>query len=121
MSAEIKTLTRVPPPRCDPGQRPVYNPGMTVFRYGREHFEEVEYVRRTDATPGDDLDPAVRIVEGLGAVAVPGGRVRAAHGRDPRRRPRPRGPHRGRFGDGRDPVWQGRLPQQLPGVYGPLV
>ena len=31
---------------------------MTVFRYGREHFEEGEYVRRTDATPGDDGDLA---------------------------------------------------------------
>ena len=29
---------------------------MTVFRYGREHFEEGEYVRRKDAIPGDDLD-----------------------------------------------------------------
>ena len=31
---------------------------MTVFRYGREHFEEGEYVRRLDARPGDDLDAA---------------------------------------------------------------
>jgi hypothetical protein len=38
---------------------------MTVFRYGREHFEEGEYVRRKDAMPGDDLDPVVRIVEDL--------------------------------------------------------
>ena len=28
---------------------------MTVFRYGREYFEEGEYVRRKDAMPGDDL------------------------------------------------------------------
>ena len=46
--------------------KPVYNPPMTVFRYGREHFEEGEYVRRVDAMPGDDIDPVVRIVEDLG-------------------------------------------------------
>lgn len=48
---------------------------MTVFRYGREHFEEGEYVRRTDATPGDNLDPVVRIVEDLGTVEIPCGKV----------------------------------------------
>ena len=55
--------------------KPVYNPRMTVFRYGREHFEEGEYVRRVDATPGDDLDPVVRIVEDLGTVEIPCGKV----------------------------------------------
>ena len=48
---------------------------MSVFRYGREHFEEGEYVRRTDATPGDNLDPVVRIVEDLGTVETPCGKV----------------------------------------------
>jgi hypothetical protein len=48
---------------------------MTMFRYGRHHFEEGEYVRRTDATPGDDLDPVVRIVEDLGTIEVPCGKV----------------------------------------------
>ena len=48
---------------------------MNVFRYGREHFEEGEYVRRTDATPGDNLDPVVRIVEDLGTVETPCGKV----------------------------------------------
>ena len=48
---------------------------MTVFRYGREHFEEGEYVRRTDTTPGDNLDPVVRIVEDLGTVETPCGKV----------------------------------------------
>jgi hypothetical protein len=48
---------------------------MTVFRYGREHYEEGEYVRRKDATPGNDLDPVVRIVEDLGTVEVPCGKV----------------------------------------------
>jgi hypothetical protein len=48
---------------------------MTVFRYGREHFEEGEYVRRPDTTPGDNLDPVVRIVEDLGTVEIPCGKV----------------------------------------------
>jgi len=55
--------------------KPVYNPPMTFFRYGREHFEEGEYVRRVDATPGDGLDPVVRIVEDLGTVEIPCGKV----------------------------------------------
>jgi hypothetical protein len=48
---------------------------MTVFRYGREHFEEGEYVRRVESKPGDDLDPVVRIVEDLGTVEIPCGKV----------------------------------------------
>ena len=48
---------------------------MTVFRYGREHYEEGEYVRHKDAAPGNDLDPVVRIVEDLGTVEVPCGKV----------------------------------------------
>jgi hypothetical protein len=55
--------------------KPVYNPCMTVFRYGREHFEEGEYVRRVEATPGDNLDPVVRILEELGTVEIPCGKV----------------------------------------------
>ena len=48
---------------------------MVVFRYGQEHYESGEYVRRGDATPGDDLDPVVRIVEDLGTIEVPCGKV----------------------------------------------
>ena len=48
---------------------------MTAFRYGREHYEEGEYVRRKDAAPGNGLDPVVRIVEGLGTVEVPCGKM----------------------------------------------
>lgn len=48
---------------------------MVVFRYGREHYEEGEFVRRKDATPGDGLDPVVRIVEDLGTVEIPCGKV----------------------------------------------
>ncbi len=55
--------------------KPVYNLRMTMFRYGRHHFEEGEYVRRMDATPGDDLDPVVRIVEDLGTIEIPCGKV----------------------------------------------
>lgn len=53
----------------------VYNFCMVVFRYGREHYEEGEFVRRKDATPGDGLDPVVRIVEDLGTVEIPCGKV----------------------------------------------
>ena len=48
---------------------------MTTFRYGRFSFEEGEYARSTDASPGNDLDPVVRIVEDLGTVEVPCGKV----------------------------------------------
>ena len=53
----------------------VYNPRMAVFRYGREQYEKGEYVRRRDALPGDGRDPIVRIVEDLGTVEVPCGKV----------------------------------------------
>lgn len=48
---------------------------MVIFRYGREHFEEGEFVLRKDALPGDDLDPVVRIIDDLGTVEVPCGKV----------------------------------------------
>jgi hypothetical protein len=48
---------------------------MVVFRYGREHYEDGEYVRRKDTAPGDGLDPVVQIVEGLGTVEVLCGKV----------------------------------------------
>jgi hypothetical protein len=47
---------------------------MAVFRYGREYYEEGEYVRYRDASPGNGLDPVVRIVEDLGTVEVPCGK-----------------------------------------------
>ncbi len=77
-----------PPPclaRCKPARllsplyviqvKRVYNLIMTVFRYGREHYEEGEFVRRKDAVPGDGLDPVVRIVEDLGTIEIPCGKV----------------------------------------------
>jgi hypothetical protein len=48
---------------------------MAVFRYGRQHYEEGEYVRRKDAAPANGLDPVVRIMEDLGTVEVPCGKV----------------------------------------------
>ena len=53
----------------------VYNPRMVVFRYGRFLYEKGEYVRRSDALPGNSLDPVVRIVEDLGTIEVPCGKV----------------------------------------------
>ena len=46
-----------------------------MFRFVREHYDEGEYVRRRDAMPGDGLDPVVRIVEDLGTVEIPCGKV----------------------------------------------
>ena len=64
------------PPRCVIQiKRVVYNPCMAVFSYGREYYEKGEYVRRSDASPGNNLDPVVRIVEDLGTVEVPCGKV----------------------------------------------
>jgi hypothetical protein len=48
---------------------------MTVFGYGRVRYEEGEFVRRRDAMPGDERDPVVRIVEDLGTIEVPCGKV----------------------------------------------
>jgi hypothetical protein len=53
----------------------VYNFAMSVFRYGRKHYEDGEYVRHKDAVPGDGLDPVVRIVEDLGTIEIPCGKV----------------------------------------------
>jgi len=53
----------------------VYNSFMTVFRYGRGHYEEGEYVRHKDAMPGDGRDPVVRIVEDLGTIEIPCGKA----------------------------------------------
>ncbi|MGH3087148.1 MAG: hypothetical protein ACRDSJ_07505 [Rubrobacteraceae bacterium] len=53
----------------------VYNSCMTVYRYGHQSFEKGEYVRRVDAVPGDGREPVVRIVEDLGTIEVPCGKV----------------------------------------------
>jgi len=48
---------------------------MTMFRYEQEHYGEGEYVRQKDAAPGNGLDPVVRVVEDLGTIEVPCGKV----------------------------------------------
>lgn len=48
---------------------------MVRFRYGRVFFGKGEYARRSDAVPGDGLDPVVRVVEDLGTVELPCGKV----------------------------------------------
>ncbi len=53
----------------------MYNSGMVVVRYGRDNYEEGEFVRRKDAMPGDGLDPVVRVVENLGTIETPCGKV----------------------------------------------
>lgn len=48
---------------------------MVAFRYGGESYEPGQYVRHTDARPGDDLDPVVEIVEDLGTIELPCGKI----------------------------------------------
>ncbi len=48
---------------------------MEVFRYGRDYYEKGEYARHRDAVPGDGLDPVVHVVENLGTVEIPCGKV----------------------------------------------
>jgi hypothetical protein len=58
----------------------VYNSVVTFYRYDSHDdrgrgFEEGEYARRVDAVPGDGLDPVVKIVEDLGTIEIPCGKV----------------------------------------------
>ena len=53
----------------------MYNSSMVTFRYEREYYEEGEYVRYRDASPGNSLEPVVRIVENLGTVEAPCGKA----------------------------------------------
>lgn len=53
----------------------VYNSCMAFYRYGQRGFEEGEYARRMDAVPGDGLDPVVKIVEDLGTIEIPCGKI----------------------------------------------
>ncbi len=48
---------------------------MVAFRYGKAHFEEGEYVRYREAAPENGLDPVVLVVEDLGTIEVPCGKV----------------------------------------------
>jgi len=53
----------------------VYNFDMAFYRYEHRGFEEGEYARRMDAVPGDGLDPVVKIVEDLGTIEIPCGKL----------------------------------------------
>lgn len=46
-----------------------------MFRHEEESYEPGQYVRHTDARPGNGLDPVVEIVEDLGTIEVPCGKV----------------------------------------------
>ena len=48
---------------------------MMPFSCGAESYEQGQYVRRTEASPENDLDPVVEIVEDLGTIEVPCGKV----------------------------------------------
>ncbi len=48
---------------------------MAFYRYDRRVFEEGEYARRMDAAPGDGWDPVVKVVEDLGTIEIPCGKV----------------------------------------------
>lgn len=48
---------------------------MVAFRYEEGHFEPGQYVRHVEARPDNSLDPVVEIVEDLGTIEVPCGKV----------------------------------------------
>lgn len=48
---------------------------MVMFRYEEEPFEPGQYVRHVEARPDNGLDPVVEIVEDLGTIEVPCGKV----------------------------------------------
>lgn len=48
---------------------------MVMFRYEEDSFEPGQYVRHTDARPDNGLDPVVEIVEDLGTIEIPCGKV----------------------------------------------
>ena len=48
---------------------------MVMFRSESPSYEPGEYVRHTEAVPGNGRDPIVEIVEDLGTIEVPCGKV----------------------------------------------
>lgn len=48
---------------------------MMPFRRESESYEQGQYVRRTEASPENGLDPVVEIVEDLGTIETPCGKV----------------------------------------------
>lgn len=48
---------------------------MAIFRHQEEAYEPGQYVRHRDARPDNGLDPVVEIVEDLGTIESPCGKV----------------------------------------------
>jgi hypothetical protein len=48
---------------------------MVMFRHEEESYEQGQYVLRREASPENGLDPVVEIVEDLGTIEVPCGKV----------------------------------------------
>lgn len=48
---------------------------MVMFRREEEPFEPGQYVRHVEAHPGNGLDPVVEVVEDLGTIEIPCGKV----------------------------------------------
>lgn len=48
---------------------------MAIFRHERGSYQEGDYVRRREAAPDNDLEPVVKIVEDLGTIEDPCGKL----------------------------------------------
>lgn len=48
---------------------------MVVFRREGEAYEPGQYVRHMEARPGNGWDPIVEVVEDLGTIEIPCGKV----------------------------------------------
>ena len=48
---------------------------MAIFRHQEEAYEPGQYVRHRDARPDNGLDPVVEIVEDLGTIESPCGKM----------------------------------------------
>lgn len=48
---------------------------MVMFSHEEDAYEPGQYVRHTDARPDNGLDPVVEIVEDLGTIEFPCGKV----------------------------------------------
>jgi hypothetical protein len=48
---------------------------MVLFRREVDSYEQGQYVRRTEASPENGLDPVVEIVEDLGTIETPCGKA----------------------------------------------
>jgi hypothetical protein len=56
----------------------LYNSGMVMFRREptpEDSYEPGQYVRHTEARPGNGWDPVVEVVEDLGTIEIPCGKV----------------------------------------------